>query len=113
VVGSIFTIRNSVHVELAGVMSQQATGTLSNSPWHSRRLFGIQEILQKLLGVDHCLGAFVGYSHVIPVQSLGVWVDACTLFWAVLHGRETASPNQTVLDVDAGAVVAVQKIRAS
>jgi hypothetical protein len=107
VVGSIFTIRNGVHVELAGVMSQQASSTLPNGSRHSWRLFGIQQILQKLLGVDHCLGAFVGYSHVIPVQSFGVWVDACTLFWAVPHGRETAGLDQTVLDVDAGVVLAV------
>jgi hypothetical protein len=113
VVGSIFTIRNGVHVELTGVMPQQPAGTLSNGTWHSRRLFWVQEITQELLGVNHCLGAFVGYSHVIPVQTLGVWVGACTLFWAVPHGHETAGPDQTVLDVDADVVVAVQKILAS
>jgi hypothetical protein len=113
VISRIFAICNGVHVELTGVMSQQATSTLSNGPWHSRRLFGIQEILQKLLGVDHCLGAFVWYSHVIPVQTLGVWAGVCTLFWAVPHGHETAGLNQTVLDVDADVVVAVQKIWAS
>jgi hypothetical protein len=61
----------------------------------------------------HCSGAFVWYSHVIPVQSFGVWVGVCTLFWAVPHGHETAGLDQTVLDVDAGAVLAVQKILAS
>jgi hypothetical protein len=52
-------------------------------------------------------------SFMTDLRDWGVWVGACTLFWAVPHGHETASPNQTVLDVDAGAVVAVQKILAS
>jgi hypothetical protein len=36
-----------------------------------------------------------------------VWADACTLFWAVPHGHETAGLDQTVLDVDADVVLAV------
>ena len=80
---------------------------LSNGSWHSRCLFGIQEIFQKLLSVDYCLCAFVGYSHVIPVQTFGVWACVCTLFWAVPHGHETAGLDQTRLDVDAGVVLAV------
>jgi hypothetical protein len=50
---------------------------------------------------------------ILQLHDWGVWVDACTLFWAVPHGHETASPDQTVLDVDADVVVAVQKILAS
>jgi hypothetical protein len=44
---------------------------------------------------------------ILQLRGWGVWVCVCTLFWAVPHGHETAGPNQTVLDVDAGVVLAV------
>jgi hypothetical protein len=52
-------------------------------------------------------------SIILKLHDWDVWVGACKLFWAVPHGHETAGLDQTRLDVDAGVVVVVQKIRAS